>query len=301
MERTSTWENIGTSIINANTVDSVLEQAGLDYQVSTEKIFTSINNKAFEVPNKMATIREDGHIYGVVSDNYQVIQNKDAFDFVNYLTDDVTFKKAGETSNGMIYIISSLPDVNILGDNFTPYVIFRNSFNGLYAVSAAICPLRIVCQNQFNIAFKDANNTVNIKHSSKANDKLIEARHVLAASADYMKTLNKEAEKFANIRIDANQMNKIVDELFPIKEDMNDRQKNNIELARNLFAKAHNCEDNQNFKNTLWGVINAYSDYISHKPILRNTEKAEESRFISVSFDPRIMNKLLSITSSIAA
>ena len=90
----------------------------------------------------------------------------------------------------MVYIIGKLPEVDILGDTFTPHVIFRNGFSGKVKISAAICPLRIVCQNQFNFAFQDTQNSVAIRHVQNAGVKLQEAREVLRVSADFMAELN---------------------------------------------------------------------------------------------------------------
>ena len=173
--RTATWERIGTNVEKCNNMEQVLQMSGLDYEVTKEPVFLDIGDGT-AVPNRFATVNSHGKIYDVVSDKFEVIQNRDAFDFVNYMGADLTFEKAGETASGMVYIIAKLPKVNILGDAFTPYVIFRNGFSGKYKITAAICPLRIVCQNQFNISFKETNNTVTIRHVANANAKLEEAR-----------------------------------------------------------------------------------------------------------------------------
>lgn len=54
----------------------------------------------------------------------------------------------------------------------------------------------------------------------------------------------------------------------------------------------------ENFKGTAWGVINAFSDYSCHADIVRKTATAAENRFISVTFDPRVMLVLTKLIQS---
>ena len=79
--RVNTWSNIGTEV-NATTVEEVLNQANLNYEVAAQSIFTTIGDKNIEIPKRKAIVRDDGHIYNVLSDSYTIIQNKDAFDFI---------------------------------------------------------------------------------------------------------------------------------------------------------------------------------------------------------------------------
>lgn len=289
--RTATWNEIGMNVNGCKTMEQVLEASGLDYTVEKRPVFTypdiEDDGQRMIIPNRFVTVRkEDGHAYDVVSDKFGIVQNRDAFDFVNYMGDEVQFETAGETAGGMVYIIAKLPDVNILGDKFTPHVIFRNGFNGKVKITAAICPLRFVCQNQFNFAFKNTSNAINIRHTSNAEKKLEEAKEVLKLSADYMAELNTMAEHFAGMKLSAGRIDKVVDYLFPIDgiEQMNSFKRNRLELARAEFKRAHEAEDNRNFKGTAWGLINAYTDYITHKDPMGKTETKYEGKFVSTTF-----------------
>jgi len=238
----------------------------------------------------------------VVSDKFEIIQNRDAFDFVNYMGADLTFEKAGETAGGMVYIIAKLPDVDILGDAFTPHVIFRNGFSGKYKITAAICPLRIVCQNQFNVAFKEAANTVTIRHVGNANAKLQEAREVLKTSADFMDVLSKRAQMLAGTKLSPRVLDRVMNHLFPTEglEDMNAFKRNRIVTARDAFINAYNHDDNQNFKGTAWGIVNAYTDYITHKEASGQVHTRDEGKFVKVTFGTPEVNKIIDVIKAVA-
>lgn len=302
IDRTTTWHAIGKDVQECKSMEQVLRASGLDYEVTKYPILAHTGEV---IPNRFITTRSDGHMYDVVSDKFQIIQNRDAFDFVNYMGDDLTFEKAGETSNGMVYIIGKLPEVNILGDAFTPHVIFRNGFSGKVKITAAICPLRIVCQNQFNFAFKNAQNAVTIRHVGNAEAKLQEAREVLKLSADYMAEINAMANQYVGVKLTPDQLEKVVDQMFPMAniESMNSFKRHQLEAARVAFVNAYNADDNGNFRGTAWGLINAYTDYITHKVPMGKSETKEEGKFMTVTFHPAIMNAILNamVTAGVVA
>ena len=297
--RQSTFANLGKSIKNSETVEAALIDAELNYEVHKTPIYT--NGVLIEGNYATCPTFDDGQTYGtpfgIVSDKYQVINNNEAFSFIDCIP-DLEFEKMGETKGGMIYFIGKLPELNILGDSFDSHLIFRTSHNGRYNLQATICPLRIVCQNQFNIAFKESPNTITIRHSRQAPERIEEARRVITAHGEYYKTLQIQANEWATTHVGAYSIQQVIDDLFPIKEDMKEFQKDRMEEARHLFNKALNSNDNQNFKNSMWGMINAYSDYITHREPARQTATASENKFMSVTFDPAIMNNFIQLVQS---
>ena len=303
--RTSTWTNIGKDVTACKDMEQVLQMSGLDYTVEKRPIFTypdiEDDGTRMVIPNRFITTRrQDGHTYDVVSDKFEIIQNRDAFDFVKYMGDELLFEKAGETQSGMVFVIGKLPEVDILGDKFTPHVIFRNGFSGKVKITAAICPLRIICQNQFNFAFKNTANTVQIRHVGNAEAKLEEAKEVLRLSADYMAELNTMAEHFAAMKLGKARMGRITDYLFPTPtEDMNPFKRKSLEDARARFISAHDAEDNRNFRGTAWGMVNAYTDYLTHKEPAGKRDDRFEGKFVNTTFKVS-MNPILQAIEAVA-
>lgn len=301
MERLSTWENLGTAIKPKSDIISALKQTGLDYNVDFEPVFIDPedNGNLTSIPNRFATVRDDGHIYDIVSDKFKIVQNRDAFSFVDYISNDLILNKAGETASGMVYIIGQLPDMDILGDKFTPHLIFRNGFTGKVKISAAICPLRVVCQNQFNFAFKDTSNSITIRHVGDIDSKLEDARNVMKLTSDYMVRLNETAEQYAGVHMTKAEFERVVELMFPSKPDMNPFAKKRLEDQKTRFVDAYNADDNSNFRGNAWGIINAYTDFITHNPPMGNTETKEENKFIVTAFNPAFMNKILTMIQSV--
>lgn len=308
VDRTTTWHAIGKSVSECKDVQHVLAASGLDYNVVKRPVFFGDSWQdevgTHELVNRFVTVREsDNHPYDVISDKFEIVQNRDAFDFVNYMGDEVSFEKAGETANGMVYIIAKLPSVSILGDEFVPHVIFRNGFSGKVKITAAICPLRIVCQNQFNFAFKNTQNAITIRHVQNAQAKLEEAKQVLKMSADYMAELNQMAEHYAGLKLSEKELEWATQYMFPTAgiESMNAYKRHQLEKSISDFKAAYMHDDNSNFRGTAWGLINAYTDFITHKVPMGNTKTKDEGKFMTVTFQPNGMNKILTAIETIAA
>lgn len=290
MTRTTTWNDLGTDVSTTNNVESALNKAGLNFIVEKAPLTANIGGQSIIVPNKVATVRTDtNEVMGIVGDDYSVCQNKDAFDFINYVSGDLEFKKAGITQSGMTYIITALPLVKILSDSFQPYLIFQNGFNGQYPVRACIAPLRIVCQNQFSIAFKEAYNTISIRHNMSMHDRIENAKKTFLETAKYMEELNRQAEKLAATPFTADQFKQFINEILPLKEDMTEVQERRIRESRSQLWNAYMVDDNANFRGTCWSTVNAVSDWYTHRDPARITSKTEENKFMTVTFDPRVL------------
>ena len=81
LNRTTTWDRIGMDF-NTSDITEVLTNAGLNYTVEPTDTYIKFDNKEILVPGKKTIVRNDGHIYGIVSENYKPVQNADAFDFI---------------------------------------------------------------------------------------------------------------------------------------------------------------------------------------------------------------------------
>ena len=294
--RTATFANIGTDISGLKTSEEVLNAAGLNYNVIKKDMYFHDNvGNEIDYPEKKFTVIEGTtKVLGVVSSKYEICQNRDAFSFIDYIGgDEVGFEyvKAGETSKGLIYIIAKIPNVNLLGDAITPYIIFQNSHDGLNSVKATICPLRIVCQNQFNVSFRQSPNTVRIIHSAQMDQRILTAREMMRDVAEYMETFEETAEQLVTKKISYDTVIKVFNDVFKYDPAiMSERQRNNFDDARNDFLACYNNDDNQNFVGTAWGVMNGAADYLTHHRSVRKS--SPESIFVNTTLLATALNQI---------
>lgn len=296
MARTTTFASIGTDISGLKTSEEVLNAAGLNYTVVKKNMYLKDPaGNLIDYPDKKFTVVEGtDKVLGVVSSKYEVCQNRDAFSFIDYIggaDEGFEYVKAGETNNGLIYIIAKIPNVTLMGDSITPYIIFQNSHDGYNSVKATICPLRIICQNQFNVSFKESSNTVRIIHSAQMDSRMLAAREMMRDVAGYMETFEGVATDLATKKIKYDDVIKLFNDVFeynPAK--MSERQQRNFDDARNDFLTCYNSDDNQNFIGTAWGVMNGAADYLTHHRGPRKTHP--DTIFVNTTLLATALNQI---------
>ena len=286
--RTTTWETIGTNVETANNnLDNILAEAKLDYTVECRPVTLADGTP---IEGYQAVVRTtDNKIYNIAKKSYNVCQNRDAFAIVDEFGDAVKVVKAGETGNGLIYLIGEMPEIQVIDDTFKPHMILQNSHNAEFSLKSAIVPVRVVCQNQFNTVFHHAN-SFTVKHLTGIQDKVAEMNAILKNAKDYLEDFSKTAETLAVKKAD---FNRFLDQILPITADMTERKANNVMENRSRFEIAYNADDNANYRGTAWGLLNASMDFDTH----RKVRGSQSGRFVTSimypEFTKMVTNMLL--------
>ena len=126
-----------------------------------------------------------------------------------------------------------------------------------------------------------------------------EAEKVMQEAILHNNKMSELANELNSIKLNAITANKIAVELFPYKENDSKVKVERAENARAEMLKILRYDDDlANHKNTGWGMLNAYSDYMTHAKPSRATKNWEEARFMKlVNGD---MNNAVEIIKSIA-
>ena len=165
--REKPWHGIGTVVQDAPGSREAIQLAGLDWQVVQGDVYTDSGEP---IAGYKANIRSsDQSVLGVVSDRYQVVQTAVAFAFTDgLLGEGVAYETAGALQGGKrVFLLARLPQRFIIaGDEIMPYFVIMNSHDGSCAVKAAMTPVRVVCQNTLNLAFRTAKRTWTARHTS---------------------------------------------------------------------------------------------------------------------------------------
>ena len=276
-DRTTTWSAIGKDVSECRDVDQVLASSGLNYTVLKRPAYMpGPRGRRVVDPAHFYTQRKDySKTYGIVTDQYEVIQNRDAFDFVSYIGDDFRFLKAGETEACSGPRRSGICRKNKL----------RSILHCKLDALTVNFQITLICQNQFSIAFKEAENAIRLKHTKYVKERMLEAKEVMKKTAEYMDHLNRMAEGYAKMQISPRQIDMVVNAMFPVPDSGDEKKIARAQNARSRFAasftEAYNRDDNSLFKGTAWGVINAYADLTTREPVTKRG--SAESRFEKVT------------------
>ena len=280
------WHGIGTIVNEAPTSTEAIKYAELDWNVKSTPIFDQ-NGK--EINGFKANTRDrDQSVLGIVSDRYQIVQNSEAFEFTDSLIDNnvMKYETAGSLRNGKtIWLLAKMPEVKILSDKVDPYICFTNTHDGTGAIKVCATPVRVVCNNTLNLALSTAKRSWSTKHMGDLAGKLHEAQATLGFMNDYMKKLDEAADKYANIKISDDEIESVLNELFPVDINNDTQRKiNNVQELKDNFYICYAMPDIAQYKNTQYGVINAMADMVGHMAPARNTTTYKENNW------GRIMN-----------
>lgn len=286
--REKPWHYAQTSevtkiIQEAPTSSEALIAAGLDWNVESRPVYME---NGIMIPGYKANVRDkDDKCLGIVSERYKIVQNNEAFEFTDALIGEtefgeVRYETAGALNGGKkIWLLAKMPTRKILDDDIEPYICFANSFDGSGAVQVCATPIRVCCSNTMNLALNTAKRKWSTKHVGDMQSKLEEAKLCLQLADKYMIQLDIEADRLANAKLYKEQIDEILDELFPIDDNATDRKKRNVEEIKQEYYMCWLQPDIAKFMNTAWGAVNAMSDLVTHSAPKRNTANFNENRW----------------------
>lgn len=277
----------GENIVDAKSYDDVLVQAGLNWTVDTYPLFTEVNGTKVEIPGLKSVVRnEDQKSVGIVSGKYKIVNNADAFAFTEsiYNTKEIEFIRGGSYRGGSSTWLEAkiTGKFSVLGDDTECYLIFMNSHDGTGSVKCMIVPNRVACSNALNIPLREQKRSWRCVHSGDPLKKIDEAREVLLAGSTYMEALNRECEVLNSIKLSDTEVSNMIDRLFPVNDDMTDRQRDNMLMRRvQLLEVFATKNDLANFDSNGYKFISAVADYVDHVEG-RRTSTASINRYFSV-------------------
>jgi phage/plasmid-like protein (TIGR03299 family) len=297
------WHGLGQVVDRYPTSSEAIQFAGLDYIVEKRPLFTydtenhtgdpdsDIIIAEIEVPNYFATVRADtDKVLGVVGSDYEVVQNRDAFTFFDAIVgggDGIIYETCGALGNGeRIFITAKLPGYIRVGndDLIEKYIFLTTSHDGFGSIIAAFTPIRIVCNNTLNAALRNMSNSIKIRHTQSAKERLSEAHKVMGITNTMSNQLTEVFNRWAHVRITNKELLKLVQQaMAPSKEvlekvlneenldEYSSRFNNTVERVCD-YAFSHGTQQLQTTKGTLFGAYNAITGYFQNGQSYKNGE-----------------------------
>lgn len=281
-ERRPVWSGLGTDISRCSNISEALFVSGLDFTVHQENIQTS---EACPIPldGFRANIKDDGTPLGIVSTKYKVVQNADAFAFLDSLVEEgMKFERAGGLQNGRkVFVLARMPDKYIIsGEHISPYIVFINSHDGTGSIKILMTPVRMICLNMLNLALRSAVRSWSAVHSGNVSYKLEDAKNTLLYADRYMQELGVTIEELKQQPVSDAKVLELVDVLLPTNDSMSDTQRKNVGLQReDLLERYFHAPDLAPLSQTAYRFINAVSDHATHADPIRRRENYNEALF----------------------
>jgi phage/plasmid-like protein (TIGR03299 family) len=295
------WHGLGQIVTEYPNSAEALKFAGLDYTVEKRKLFIYDNKNdqadaeneikipEIEVPDYSATIRTDTEqVLGVVGKDYQIIQNTEAFSFFDAIVggEGIQYETAGALGKGeRIFITAKLPDYIKVGndDLIEKYLFLTTSHDGFGSITAAFTPVRIICQNTLHAAMRNSTNSIKIRHTQSAKERLEEAHKVMGISNKLSEQLGDIFNHWAKVSITDAEVKKLIElAMAPSKEVLHNLHSGKLdELSTNFknicsnvfeYGMSSPTQQTDTTKGTLFGAYNSITGYFQNVRAYKNDE-----------------------------
>jgi phage/plasmid-like protein (TIGR03299 family) len=318
------WHGLGTVIDAAVTSQEAIKLAGLDWKVekwALKALKWPIAEEA-NVAGWYATVRTDTNaVLGVVSRQYRVLQNTEAFAFMDEAIQEgaAMWETAGSLQGGKrVWMLARMPQTVevVKGDEIKPYALLCMGHDGGLAVHILPTTVRVLCNNTLNLALNQAGGKeLVVRHSQSLKGKMELAKRHLGIIDQRVDEFQHQAQALAHISMKGTDVRGYVARFFPTKmkpnfsdgaallEKIVDGQQDRTDVVRELLA-GHFAEteriakrnqaildqiienhENDLARGTAWGAYNAVSQYADHQARYRSADNRLNSAWFGAGND----------------
>lgn len=290
---TPAWHGLG-NIFNAGGTEApnseqMMELAHQNWLCEKEPM--QLTQDGLAVNGYFATVRQDTRkVLGIVGKNYKVLQNKDAFKFMDGFMQDGIMKYESAMSlygGGMVVLLARMPSVDeiVPGDMQERYLLLSNTHDGTGSIILQPTHVRVVCANTHRIALQKETYQVRVRHSSSMEEKMELAKNYLSQFDKKFSAYTEMAKHLASMPYKSEDVQSYLDQLFPAKEDMTERQEKNRQTKLDMVRGMMNTPANTlpGMEGTWWQVFNAITEAVDHRSNYKGDDLTRaENRFTNI-------------------
>ena len=249
---------------NIKSLDVLMEESGTNWEAKTDDLITL---GGINVPDNKAVVRAEAQqVLGIVGNRYKVIQNAEAFAFMDVICEkhNATYNYVHEINNGSRYIVQAKIGDSFEarpGDEIERYITLINSFDGSSQVVAYFTSLRMFCKNQLRASLKEAQEKVSIRHTGDVVARIKEASQVLHKSEEYFVAFEKKVQFLAQKSVDKKMVDSFLDELYG-KSDP-EAKRASKQMAKNKIEELFDSGKGNN-GSSAWDIYNGVTEYLDH-------------------------------------
>lgn len=277
------WHGLGIKYdAPPKTSEEIIKGTQLDWTVSAHVMSSDIRKEE----SYHGIYRDDTqHLFSIVHSKYpKLVQNSDTFLALEHQLGvclDVSTAASlgkGETVFGCFELKT---DDKVLDDEVKTYFVVLNDHTRADGkVTVFNTPIRVVCENTLSAALSSAHHKLRVPITEDASMNMQIVDKILSMHQEGISVLNKKADLWATRKLTRENMEKILDVLFPIPEENIERPTATLkaEMKRNTFLESCMQADNlDNYRGTVYQVFNALTDYTQH--YVSNPDKALDLKY----------------------
>ena len=262
------WHGLGTKVPDDLTPAQMLEAAGLDWSVEKVPAFAKIGGKNVPVGQSALVRSMDDKILDVVSDDWNPVQNSEAFDFFNEFVaaGDMEMNTAGSLRDGQI--VWGLAKVKksfelFKGDQIDSYLLFSNFHKYGFSTDVRFTPIRVVCNNTLTLSLNSkVERMAKISHRQAFNPDDIKG--MLGIASDKLEQYKDMAQFLGSKKAKDEDIVEYFQRIFPVTGSNENKKKEVSKNAKLAMDILHTQPGAEYAEGSWWQPFNAVTFLTDH-------------------------------------
>ena len=315
------WHGLGQELTPDSPLDVWCKEAGMDWTVEKADCLFNVGGESSNIqypnlsrPQNIRKFEKRNVLYrsdtyaglGVVSDNYKIVQPKEALEFFKDLIADhgFTMETAGCLFGGKKFwaLAKCGKSFKINGeDEIKPYLMMASSADGTMSTAVHLTSVRVVCNNtlQMCIGANAEKSKIKIPHQATFDANAVKQQLDIVGGAwdKFKDNVIYLSEK----RITRDEAILTVGEELNIKHTVVDDVMASSQILRNIISLYDGKGIGANMvsaNGTAWGLVNAVTQFFDHETgsKIDKSRAFERANFTDRSqFKIKIANRLLRV------
>ncbi len=264
------WHGLGVQVPADLTPEQMLEAAGLNWRVEKHPLFTTTGmdvDDVIEVDRKALIRSKDRKVLDIVSDDWNPVQNAEAFDFFNefVMAGDMEMNTAGSLKDGQI--VWGLAKVKesfelFKGDVIESYLLFSNFHKYGCSTDVRFTPIRVVCNNTLTLSLSSSVERM-VKISHRRQFDATNVKEMLGIATDKLQKYKEMAQFLGSKQAKNESVVEYFERLFPASESSKKEKKlsKNAGLAMDIL---HTQPGAEYAEGSWWQPFNAVTFMTDH-------------------------------------
>lgn len=263
------------------TSHEAMQEAGLDFDVLRRPAMAQVKDHEsgedilVQSDRHYLMLRSDTYrCLGAVGAKYQEVQNRDAFEFMDGLSEsgDVRYLSVAELNYGAkICLFAEVPDLEfevVKGDVVKGYAMLSLTHDGTGSVLVGPWSGRMACMNLCPTLRRNVRDGagVSIRHSGDIAAKLAAANKVIRRITDEVNEFEEHAKFLAAGQVSKAFVEEFLDEILPMPQE-SARPGKRLKQRETMMELIDGGQGTniKGVRGTRWGLLNAVTEYTNHE------------------------------------
>lgn len=260
------WHGLGTKVPNDLSPNQMLEAAGLNWTVDMVPATIKINGNDVDTGHSALVRDIDSKILDVVTNDWNPVQNQDAFDFFNEFIEagNMEMHTAGSLKGGQIvWALARIKESFELfkGDQIDSYMLFSNFHKYGFSTDVRFTPIRVVCNNTLSLSLSsDVERMAKITHRKvfKPND----VKNMLGIATDKLEKYKEMASFLGSKKAKDEDIVEYFTRIFPVTSTKTEKKfSKNAQIGMDIL---HTQPGSEYAEGTWWQPFNAVTFMTDH-------------------------------------